>query len=105
MTIIERLMHLERDNARLRALLRLQERRFAGAELGYYAIRDDGGLDGPFDTVEAAAENTVADGVACTIVQAVAHCPEKDDTETAPENFGVRPGIDFPATLNRAMGY
>ena len=63
-----RLARLERDNARLRALLSILRRRFATAFPGGYLVLDDGDLDGPHADVLQAARDCAADGLACTVV-------------------------------------
>jgi hypothetical protein len=59
---------MERDNARLRALLRIVRARFATAAPGDYLVTDDGDLDGPYPDIARAAKDCAADGLACTVV-------------------------------------
>ena len=97
MTIIERAIQLERENARLRSLLGIIQGRFAEAGPGHYLALDDGDLDGPYRDIDKAAKNCVDDGVSCTIVTVKARM----EADAHAEDFGVRPGRDYPATLGR----
>jgi hypothetical protein len=86
---------VERDNARLRALLRILRARFATAVPGDYLVTDGGDLDGPYPDAAQAAKNCAAEGLACTVVTVGG----RFEAEAEPEDFGLRAGRDYPSTL------
>jgi len=99
MTIAMRLIHLERDNARLNARLCRMQSRFAATRPGHYLATDDGGLDGPYRDIAEAVRTCVEDGASCTVIEV----KSRHEPKAPPEDFGVIPGVDYPATLGRPI--
>ena len=84
---------LTADNNRLRNLVKLYEATFAAMKPGkYYVCSDDG---------EAFAAELATDGTGATVVLVT----RRYEADPAPrEDFGVLPGVDYPATLTPAVG-
>ena len=88
---------LTADNNRLRNLVKLYEATFAAMKPGkYYVCSDDGEVSSSYwrgGAAETFASELAADGT------------RGYEADPAPrEDFGVLPGVDYPATLTPAVG-
>ena len=96
---------LTADNNRLRNLVKLYEATFAAMKPGkYYVCSDDGEVSSSYwksGAAEQFASELAADGAGATVVLVT----RRYEAEPAPrEDFGVLPGVDYPATLTPAVG-
>ena len=91
---------LTADNNRLRNLVKLYEASFAAMKPGkYYVCSDDGEVSSSYwksGAAEQFATELAADGTGATVVLVT----RRYEADPAPrEDFGVLPGVDYPATL------
>ena len=96
---------LTADNNRLRNLVKLYEASFAAMKPGkYYVCSDDGEVSSSYwksGAAEQFATELAADGTGATVVLVT----RRYEADPAPrEDFGVLPGVDYPATLTPAVG-
>lgn len=91
---------LTADNKRLRNIITLHEAIFAAMKPGkYYICSDDGEVSSSYWRSAAAeqfASELAAEGTGATVVLVTRRY---DAEPQAREDFGVVPGIDYPATL------
>lgn len=92
---------LTADNNRLRNLVKLYEATFAAMKPGkYYVCSDDGEVSSSYwksGAAEQFASELAADGTGATVVLVT----RRYEAEPAPrEDFGVLPGVDYPATTS-----
>lgn len=96
---------LTADNNRLRNLVKLYEASFAAMKPGkYYVCSDDGEISSSYwksGAAEQFATELAADGIGATVVLVTRRC---EAAPTPREDFGVLPGIDYPATLGPVVG-
>ena len=90
---------LTADNNRPRNLVKLYEASFAAMKPGkYYVCSDDGEVSSSYwksGAAEQFATELAADGTGATVVLVT----RRYEADPAPrEDFGVLPGVDYPAT-------
>ena len=96
---------LTADSNRLRNLVKLYEATFVAMKPGkYYVCSDDGEVSSSYwksGAAEQFASELAADGTGATVVLVT----RRYEADPAPrEDFGVLPGVDYPATLTPAVG-
>ena len=98
----ERIHELEAYSHRLRFILSGIQNQISNLQPGKYLILDDGDFGGPYSgNIDAIVRDYIQEGTPCTVVQVVA----RYEANAEPEDFGVTPGIDYPYTLRRAVGW
>ncbi len=92
---------LTADNSRLRNLVKFYEATFAAMRPGkYYVCSDDGEVSSSYwkgGEAEEFASELAAEGTGATVVLATRRY-EAEPMQN--DDFGVIPGVDFPATLS-----